>query len=463
MTQLGKFLNSPYFNNSNAVLKLFGYLKLYYPEFDDHKVQKEIVFNKIFPEEGYNVKKITDLFSDLTLLIEEYLVHQDIKSQKSKKDFFKANVLRNRDVYLLYKKRFKKALKTEKKDEENRLNQLHEKADLISNFYLHPKTQKYQQNLEYPYQMMKILDEYFVLGKLKFSCELLARQKTIKEKYDVHFLTEVMEFSRIYQANKNPLVYLYRHIILLFSREVSYNVFIEIKSSFESLYNKLPRKDRRIINQYLINYTVNRIKGGKEKYKKEQFGLFKIALDDGTLLVNNILSDITFLNVIILASDLKEFGWIKRFINKFEQNLDEEKRHNAKVIGYAFLFFAEKKFEVVKEWAKQVKSPSYRYKLISRSIMIRAQYELALLNKIDFFIVEKMVKNFLLFTSKSTLIPESQKKAYSNYLILMKKLTLFYLDEIKDKDYKKHLFNELNSYDKIIAKSWLKEKIVQLN
>lgn len=49
MRRADQFLQSPYHNNSELVLKLFQYIRKYHPKMDSYRLHKEHIFDHLYP------------------------------------------------------------------------------------------------------------------------------------------------------------------------------------------------------------------------------------------------------------------------------------------------------------------------------------------------------------------------------------------------------------------------------
>ncbi|MBE2219653.1 MAG: hypothetical protein IAE90_15685, partial [Ignavibacteria bacterium] len=50
----GEYVNSPFFNKNEAVIKLYEYIRRYFPALEGLNFGKENVFSEIFPNAEYN-------------------------------------------------------------------------------------------------------------------------------------------------------------------------------------------------------------------------------------------------------------------------------------------------------------------------------------------------------------------------------------------------------------------------
>jgi len=77
--EFNEFVISPFFNKNENVAGLFKYIKKYYPDFNNKKLEKEYAFKKIFKNEKYNDGFMRTLMFNLGKLAEDILHTQILR------------------------------------------------------------------------------------------------------------------------------------------------------------------------------------------------------------------------------------------------------------------------------------------------------------------------------------------------------------------------------------------------
>jgi hypothetical protein len=72
--QFGKYLESAAFTSNKKLIKLYNFLKRYYPAFSSEKLSKETVFRSVYGNTGYNDAKARKLLSDIYKEAERFIV-----------------------------------------------------------------------------------------------------------------------------------------------------------------------------------------------------------------------------------------------------------------------------------------------------------------------------------------------------------------------------------------------------
>lgn len=82
MRSFGKFVNSPYYNTSEATSKLFTALRGFYPAFNDINLTKQNLFKMVYGRRTYNNLLINKLSSNLIKLSLEYIAESNNSLKK---------------------------------------------------------------------------------------------------------------------------------------------------------------------------------------------------------------------------------------------------------------------------------------------------------------------------------------------------------------------------------------------
>src|SRR4030095_7497754 len=73
--EFGEFVNSPFFNKNENVVKLYNYVKKFHPGFNDKKLEKEYIYHRIFSKGKYNDGFMRTAIYNLGKLTEDFLAY----------------------------------------------------------------------------------------------------------------------------------------------------------------------------------------------------------------------------------------------------------------------------------------------------------------------------------------------------------------------------------------------------
>lgn len=457
-----KFVKSPYFNTKPEVIRLFLYIRKYWNASERQqsmKLTKELAFKKVYPKEQKFINwKILECISDLSLLLERFFAHQELKGNQTMVNNLIAEGFKNRGIDQYY---FKKIALFERELEENSngqdadyyLNQmwLNEQA------YYHPNHNKYypKENDSRLITMSEQLDYFFIIKKLKYICEFLTMKKINGLNFLPGLFNEVLLYARASYLN-HPLIAAYLAIIHLFETG-NKELIPTLKKQLFTLINQ----QERSCNFDLLLKFLNAIPSFEGR-SKLYFEIYKFASDKNLLIENGYISSDHFNNIIHLGCLLGENKWIKEFKENNTKflKLDKDSLENIDEFFEAYISFYKEDYRdtfirLDKIKLKDVTYGLRRYTMIFCTL-IEGRADIGF--KYDITVFGRNFKSYLNRKHRVSEISQSKKIGCLTFLELVLKI---YNWEDKNGD-KKPLFELLDSHDEIPYRNRLKKKIKSL-
>ena len=275
---LGKFINSPYFNESQANILFYNLLKKQYPKFESFNFTKEFIFGELYPGEPFNEKKIKDRFTHMIALVKQFIGYSNYEGSFD----YKRNLLRNlidRNLEKLFLEEFTKEEKFTNeikiKDESYFLNkyflEILRRKFLESQLLPGNRQQLYERST---YEIDNVIN-FFIIVMLKEYSRMFGNQRQIKFDHKFNFYGEIISYLSKEQNNFKSIVLidLLHSFMLLYGSE-------QYESTVNDLRNKLidnrEALSKEIFNTLFIelyNYTKNKESSGKKEYGAVSFDL----------------------------------------------------------------------------------------------------------------------------------------------------------------------------------------------
>jgi len=455
--EFGEFVHSPFFNKNEGVTKLYDYLKSQYPGFDETCIEKKYIYAKIFPNVEYNDGFMRTLMFNLCSLAENYLSYIRYKS-----DYFvdKKNLLfelNNRELDRMFLKNLK-AVSKKLADEPVK------DADYYYNFYSIEYEHLYylgRTNLD---KIEKIVPKsnvgdmfnhityFYLIHAMNHYTYFL----NVMELYRFSFKTDLFEdIIKILKAERYqdvPAVGLSYNLLMLFLNEEDSSHFYKTKELLEQHEDEFNRYQINNAVMNLRNYCKRMILKGRENFRKELFEFYKIDIKKGTYPLLNDMSFRYYTDVVETGLILKEYSFVKEFIEKYITALTHDSRDNTHSYSLALYEFAMKNFEKSLELLSIVKYNDVYHKLKYRSLLLMLYYELdyddLLISHLDSF-------NHFLLNDK--LISDDRKLYYSGFIKYIR-----HLSGLRDKEKKQdlqQLRQKVSEDQALYNKEWVLEKI----
>jgi hypothetical protein len=458
--EFGEFVHSSFFNKNQSVIKLYDYLRKVYPDFEYDLLQKQYVYDILFPNVEYNDGFMRTIIFNLYSLAEEYLSYIRYKR-------FPFIVKRNL-LYELNERKLDKQIERKLKEIKKELNA--EKmidSDYFYNkfiidyeefYFLNrlniDKVDRFINNSEVQ-GMFDHLTYYYLLHAIKLYIYFL----NSKELYSTEFKTEHLEDIII---NIKPEFYedlpvfmLYYNVLMLHLKEDDISYFYKVKEQvqkYENIINEFQETDTYI---NLENYCKSKIRKGMPEFISELFEIINIEIEKKKYLVQGMMSPKYYISAVEIGIKTCSNEWTKEFIEKYKGELPDELRENTYNYASAIYQFSLKNFEESLELLSKVKYNEIYQKTEVRCLMAALYYEMNYENNLF-----SHLDSFRHCITNEKHMPENRKKYYCNFIKHLKNLQL-----LKDSDNENampELKQKINDENSVYNKEWLLDKAEEL-
>lgn len=467
LNEIGRFLNTTVFNRDKASTSLFGYLKKIHPDFPKELMEKKQLFFAAFPDKiNFEQRTINDKISDLSLLIEKYLVWKEIQQQPVDAGVILAKALKRKNQDALFFSQLDKTKRLLEKNPYRDLWYYQQHFAIAYQEYFHPTSDKFKRveprlKLE---ETSQYLDTFFVLSKLRLIGESKTRSIILKEKDVFLFQKEVIaHINLLKQGKDNPLLKIYLGILTLYENNDN-RLFDELTQQFLQHYKLCTPESLAAIATFLINYSALRVIEGIPEFKIKSYHLYSKMLKINALDSEGFLPIYHFKNICILGAELGFIKETEKFIKKWKDKLPETQQEATVRISEAHLKFCNQQYTLASNLLSKFQAVSdytdYGDELRYRSLKLRCFYELYTTQHTDQ--VRSFCVAYINFLDRNKRIGSDSVQSNKSFIKVSRKLfRLKVKEKISDKDLK-NLETEVLQAKRIICKDWLLKKINEL-
>jgi len=467
MTRFSEFAASPYFNKHKQVRLLVAYISDIYPDFSEKKCDRTVIFPQLFPGQPHDQPQLAIVFSYAARLMEKFLVVEALEAngQLSDKALYFSQ-LRKRNLNALLKTDWEKG--TEKRSLGN-----HER-DSTSDF-LHEKIRTAsekdaialrlgQTETGYLEEKQAYLDDFYLTETLRDACERSQRYRLLKTTPPASLLLENMVGTLT--ANPalrqiSPSVNVYFHLYNLLKN----NVLGQFQVCKDTIRDNEPHLDREALqNLYnaLQNYCIQQINNGHPRFLQEVFRLYQHQLDTQLLLVDGVLPEWHYKNIVTTGLRLDERQWVRDFIEKYSPSLAESVAVNAYSYNLAAWFYHVGKPTEVLPLLLQVEYTDLRYNLDAKSLLLRTYFDLE-----EEDALFSHCEAFGQFVKRNKSLTDFQKKGYFNLIRFSQRAFKLKLQKgfVKRENWQaglQKLDAEMTEATPVFNQTWLEGKVKEL-
>ncbi len=457
LRELGKFVQSPYFNSRTEVVQLFDALSQSL-DAPPSVYQKEKLFASIAPKsKAYDDAQMRQWIHQLLKVIKAYFVQKEIEENKTDYQLLLAKAFRKRGMDDFFEKEI------ENTEQEN-LIQPFRHAD----FYL----KKYQIEVEKIEQLtlkkrtgevaydslLSSLSTFFISEILRLGSVTNAYQTFSKHDLTLPLLNEVHKFleenylTLNHKDGEEPVVlaiYYNMFTALKTFDETNFNI---VKRLLELHWQILPKTEALQIYGAAFNFCTKKINKGEYEYLSHYFDLNKSGLANGSLFENGVISKFIYKNAATVALRLGEYDWTKQFLEKYKPFLHPKEREGVFAYNLGTYYFRKKDYDNAQLLFQRGDFDDILTNLAAKAMLVRIYVET---NAYD--ALESLIDSFQTYINRQKEIGY-YKDLYSNFVKIVRKIKHL---NTGDKIQLKLLQQEVMQIKHVAEKDWLLEKLAE--
>lgn len=457
-----QFIHSPFYNQHKKTIQLYDIIL---SQVNKKKVNldKEKVFAKLFPGESYKQQRLHDLQSNLKKLLNKFYAAQYLEENPIFSNLLTVETAFRRNQFDFLKNRANQLQKDLEKNPSKDELYYYAKYRMHNIIGYYDGTFVNRNKSNALQAMLDNLDRFYILEKLKNSCQTYAHHLLINAQYDWAFLDDMLKYLEE-NADKFKTDYsilLYRTILLSLRDYINEEHYQYLKQLLNNHLDWFNEEEQSDLFTFAYNYCILRINQGNSPYQEELFHLYEQGIDNGLVFQHGVITEWNYKNIATLGAKLKKFKWTEDFITKYKEYLPKHHQENVYNYNLAYLYYSKGNYEKVLDHLLHVQYTDVKYHLSSSYLLVRTYHKLgnteALLSLLD---------TFRLFVMRNKQMTGSQKKEYINFIRLAKKLVILkhdyhiYTKAERQKKFEK-IRLQIQSTDPLINRSWLLEECVE--
>lgn len=465
MTRFKEYCHSPYFNKHDQVRALMNYLSAIYPQFDEKKCERSLLYQKVFVTGEFDQAKLALVFTYAQKCMEQFIAQEQFEKDHNQKTIFLLKGLLAHTQYTTFEKALKKNQRSLLQSElRNAAHYFHayQLTKYADDYYNLLDRRRVDNSLELK---QNNLDNFYLLEKLKDACEAKIRQSILKVDYQTRFkdllLKEIKASWEHYQTFPTIVVF-YKIYQMLDEKQIAVHYY-EASSYFNQHKAAFTKIERASIYIYFLNYCISRINQGDSIFLKEVFEIYKAQLEQGFLHENGELSEWDYKNIVTTGIRLGDLDWVYHFIEHYKEELSVESKDNAYRFNLASYYYANGSYGKVLDLLIRVEYSDLRYNTSAKALLLRTYFDLE-----EYEPLNALTESFRQYLLRNKTMSDARRAGFNNLFKLTRKLAglkskLNFTNIGKMKKDLKKLELEIQQTDLLYNRDWVMEKVAQLN
>ena len=459
--EFGLYVSSPFFTSgrnypTEKLVRLTYCIIDVYPNLQSAKLDRRVLFTKLYGSRAYNDNTMRNLFSDLKALAGGYLMQCRAKQNSFGKEHDLLVELFNRKLEKEFLKQLKFCYKLLEGREQNSdfFYDRFRTTDYLSYF----NGRKQNMNSSEIQDTYNDFNRFYILRALQQFILMINLGNLVKFQFKMPMYREVMKHieNNPDDYEKIPRIVIYYSLIRMLSEKEEKYFFI-LKDQLRRLESKLDIIDRNNIYVCLGNFCLEEIAKGNERYHLEKFENDKNYLASGLIHAKHFFHLNLFMSMGMNALDLEEYKWTESFIAEQITYVAPELQAFAKNYLTAELNYRKKYFDAALKYLAVINVEIPYYKQLIRNLKLKIFFDTGYINE-ALGLAETSVK-FLYSFDEKDFNGRNDFMLFAKYYLALLKLKTKKPSKKGVNVEAELLVNEINSERFFRNKKWLLEKL----
>lgn len=452
--RLSKYLNSPYFNQSKILIRLFDLLLDYCerktPGFDRHQI-----WTDIFPGKNYDDVNFRKHCSDLLKLVQDFMAQETIMYDTTRRSIDALDFVVRRKIEPLFAGAMRQ-IRDDLGKKQYRSMEYFKNAYTAERMYYAMMDFDVKLNVRANIEEISHhLDIFYWIEKLKLYSSVLSQKRTGSFEYKLNFIDDILIYLKAFPIDQVPELAIYYYSFLTLYEEEENEHYFNLRKLLDRLGHLMPQKEAVELYDSALHYCIGKLNKGSREFLQEYFNLFEDGLRKEIFIVNEELATWRYNNAVGVALQLGKLDWAELFIENYKKHLPADTQQNTYTFNLARVYRYQNKYDKVLSLLRDVEYEDIGYNLISKAILIITYYELDEHDALDPF-----MESFRVFLNRHKTIPNQRRQGYLNLIKYVRRLTRI---SSNDKTALEKLRQDiLKNRAKTVNHEWLLEKISEL-
>ncbi len=391
----GKFVRSPFFNESLKLISLYDILQENYPDFSPVTLNKQAVFKRLYPgEKKYDDKKIRSRFNLMYELGEAYLMQIEMEKNPMQSGRLVLDQLASRKLKKHFDKKF-----TSLNEELNRSETVNNRYFLERHLMVKAKRNFYEFTTPYGKrekfysdfsEETELFTRYSVLKLIKHYAIMKGVRTHVRYAFDYTFLQKLLEFIDERKYTEYPIFEILRNLLDLDEMPLDEKLFAKTKLLFYENLPSIDKEDATLIITDLYGLASRHFYGGNNKFVNVPFEIVSQMIKHELYpLENGFMAERQYLDTVYTALTARENIWAEKFINDYRSKLSPEVRNNAFNFSISLIELIKENYRKALEGFAKVRVDDFYYHMRIKYNRLRIFFELgeyeSIFSEIDAF------------------------------------------------------------------------------
>lgn len=410
------FVQSPYFNRSQPLVKLVGLLASHHPHLQG--LSEAGLLEAMAPGETRSTSYLPRQYSELRKLLEQFQLQRQFEADAEQQARYRRDLLFHTGSF----PDFEQACREELAALEGQALPSARRITVLQQLLDHTEMSNAMGSAGISRQILEAADAYFVYLRLKYYSDL--QTYGLKKKVDLPEWVQAEVVARAEALREDfPLLPVYANIVqLLQAKAPMPELFRETLETFRAFAFHKDHDERQFLAAKLTAIGLRGYRHHPAAFGPPLQALFEFAAKRGIYLEEGQMSVPTLLNVTMFMAQRGAFAWAWAFVGRHSPFLPAAARDKVTALAGAFIHFYAGDYQKAITQIPAGKEQNHHYKLHYSTLSLRCLLGLQLTEGRQLAAIKSARRALELLIRRDKLLKASEKVRFRNFARAVEKL-----------------------------------------
>lgn len=335
----------------------------------------EAFYPRLWPDQPYKAQRLRRVFMELHQCLRQFI---SFRATQQKSDLVREldylRFLLDHGAYGLFAKALARTwrevprLERTDRDHQYHLSRLHR---MENEYRIHQGAD--EDSFE---AVARSLDRFFLANQLELQASMLTREKRFPQRHQFPFADEVNRMVERAPLDEWPEVRIWAQVCALEAPESPRRAYDELAQSLGQFAGQMPLLYLRQVRGYQFNYLLRHLRPNHKEDYRELWELARTMTEEGTILLQNRLSQPFLRAAVQSACYAGEAEWARTFLDEMGQFLVGEDRSQVLAFHRLLVAYYQGDYGRVKKGSVVLEKGSARQEVLLRVLLLKTYYDL---------------------------------------------------------------------------------------
>ncbi|HMO39214.1 MAG TPA: hypothetical protein PKC76_06340 [Saprospiraceae bacterium] len=490
LTQLRKFLDSPFFNQTPELVALYEKLSKEFKNGKDGAWRPQKIADQLYPKKKQAEVRFNQLYEHLLKLkdlIRQFVAHLELKDNAAVQRRTTVAALSHRPNHELFAEACNACedlpdVHLADADAYGQIAWLHRER------YSYQTAERFQSQSEHSRLADVYLDRHYLALKLRHIADSLVAGRIFQNRDKTNTLAPPVRQMAMKHYDTDPLIHVYIDIITFLQEDISPAKITRFEDFYLANLERLSEKENQGIIKMIINLYFHSTLNNQHPLPFRIVEWFRVALGEhqqssrNFFLLNGVLPDDIFLNIATFSATNHAFDFAHDFINRYAALLPDDKREKAKCLARCYVWLHEGKYAEIHQLLKPEEAANpedyqlrngkivntyealirseFRYAIRARTVLIR-MYLMKYLQDWScgehFLYAKEAFRKYMDYDALQ--LDAHRKNSYLNFLTIAGEIYHYLQQHKLSAEVKTKLLDKAQTEQPVVCRQWLLDVI----